>query len=181
MVPFIVISGASGSGKTSLCRMIEKLLGFFYSVSHTTRPARPGEINTLDYHFVDTPVFKKMIEKKEFLEWANVYGFFYGTSKLLVEDHLKKGQGVVADLDHQGALAIKKIRPLTTIIFIKAPSLPELEKRLRERKTDSEDTIKFRLEKAVEEEKFEAYYDHVLTNNNLDETYALLEKMIKKL
>ena len=161
--------------------MIEKRRGFFYSISHTTRPARPGEINTLDYYFIKQDEFQKMIENDEFLEWANVYGFFYGTSKDSVQRHLDRGQGVVADLDHQGALAIKKIRPETTIIFIKAPSLSELEKRLRERKTDSENTIKFRLEKAIEESKFEVYYDHVLTNNDLEETYGKLEKIIQKL
>src|SRR3989338_4559278 len=106
--PIFVISGASGSGKTTVCRKMAEEFGLYYSVSHTTREKRPQEVHGRDYYFVSLTTFEDMIKGHKFVEWAKVYNNYYGTSKTVIEDHLHLGQGVILDLDTQGASNIKK-------------------------------------------------------------------------
>ncbi|MBI2340609.1 MAG: guanylate kinase, partial [Deltaproteobacteria bacterium] len=172
------LSGASGSGKTTLCRMIEKRLGFFYSISHTTRPQRPSEIDGQDYHFVNRSRFDNMIEEGAFLEWSEVYGNLYGTSRAPVLAHLSKGGGVVLDVDWQGALKIKKERPEAVLIFVLVPSITDLESRLVRRGSESPSALKKRLEESKKEENYKKYYDYVVVNKNLERTYEEIKKII---
>lgn len=178
--PFIVVSGPSGSGKTTLCRMIAGRLGLHYGISHTTRVMRSGEQGGRDYYFVAPAVFQKMVAAGDFLEWARVYGNLYGTAKKSVFDYLDRGQGVILDVDTQGAEAIKKKCREATLVFIQAPSIKELEKRLMVRGTDDPGTRAERLQKAREEQKCVGNYHFVLVNDILEKTYQELEKIVKK-
>lgn len=177
--PLIVVSGPSGSGKTTLCRMIAERLQFYYGVSHTTRPKRGSEMHGVDYYFVSGEEFKNMVDASAFLEWAEVYGRFYGTSRRVVEEHLAQGQGVILDVDTQGALAIKKAKPQATLVFLSVPSMQKLEERLVNRGTDSPESRLMRLTQARKEEESKIHYDHVLVNEDLDETYRQLEAITK--
>ncbi|RUM88612.1 MAG: guanylate kinase, partial [Thermovibrio sp.] len=148
----IVISAPSGTGKTTLVHMLLKEFpDLEFSVSYTTRPPRPGEVDGRDYHFVDRKTFERMIEEGDFLEWAEVYGNLYGTSRTQVLKALNEGKDVILDIDTQGALQVKKNFPEAVLIFILPPSLKELERRLRNRGTDDEETIERRLKTAREE------------------------------
>lgn len=164
-----VISAPSGTGKTSIC---ERLLKFFsdlkMSISHTTRKPREGERNGLDYYFVDRETFETMIKNGDFIEWAEVYGNLYGTSKKIINDLLSNGVDILLDIDTQGAKIIKKIYPDSVLIFIIPPSIDELERRLKNRGEDS-DTIKARLQKAKEEIAQYEFYDYLVINDNLEE------------
>lgn len=175
----IVISGASGSGKTTLCRMLADRLGFHYGVSHTTRPKRGNEVEGKDYYFVDTKIFDQMVADDQFLEWALVYGNKYGTSKKMVSDSQKAGQGVVLDVDTQGALAIQAKCPEAFLIFLKAPSHEVLKERLIQRGTDSSASLENRLKQAYYEENLQDRYDAVVVNEDLNQTYQALENLIK--
>lgn len=177
--PLIVISGASGSGKTTLCRMLASRLGLYYGISHTTRPKRGNEVEGRDYYFVDSKTFDQMADRGDFLEWALVYGNKYGTSKKMVGDPQKAGQGVVLDVDTQGALAIQAKCPKAFLIFIKAPSHEVLNQRLIQRGTDSSASLENRLKQAYYEEGLQDRYDVIVVNEDLDKTYQELENLIK--
>lgn len=177
--PIVVISGASGSGKTTLCRMISKQLGLYYSVSHTTRPKRANEIDGRDYHFITNKEFDKIIKGNGFLEWAEVYGNRYGTSRAEIDFRLGQGQGVILDLDTQGALSIKREIPRAFLVFVKAPSHEHLEERLVRRGSETEEHRKLRLQQVRHEETFMDQYDRVLINEHLDETLNQLQKLIE--
>ncbi|MBI4411777.1 MAG: guanylate kinase [Deltaproteobacteria bacterium] len=178
--PLIVLSGASGSGKTTLCRMIADRLGFFYSVSHTTRPKRPGEKDGHDYHFVNRAQFDKMIEKGDFLEWSEVYGNLYGTLREPVLAHAGKGMaGVILDVDPQGALKIRKELPRTVLIFVLVPSLSDLETRLAKRGSESPEIRKKRLEESKKEEAYKKYYNHVVINQDIEQAFGEIKKIIE--
>ncbi len=178
--PLIVVSGASGSGKTTLCRLVAQKLGLHYAISHTTRSQREGEREGVDYYFIDKPRFDAMVKDNEFLESAEVYGNFYGTSKKTLFDFLKRGQGVIVDVDTQGASSIKKNLPESLHIFIQIPSFDELKKRLIQRRTDAPDVLERRLKQAAFEESHKDQYDHIILNDNLEHAYSLLEGIIKK-
>ncbi|WP_297210503.1 MULTISPECIES: guanylate kinase [Thermodesulfovibrio] len=163
-----VISAPSGTGKTTICEGLLKTLDDLkMSVSHTTRKPRTGEKTGVDYHFVDEQTFHKMIENDEFVEWAEVYGNFYGTSKRAINDILNGGHDVLLDIDIQGAKNIKRIYPESVLIFILPPSIYELEQRLINRKEDRE-IIRKRLSKTVEEISQYELYDYVVINDNLE-------------
>jgi len=166
--PILVISGPSGSGKTSICRQVANDLNWYYSISHTTRPQRNSETNGKDYFFVTKEKFKTMVQKDEMLEWAKVYDNFYGTSKKIIQEKQSHGQGVVFDVDTQGAASIKKLIPNAILIFIKTPSLKELEKRLRARKTDSDQELNKRLRNAESEMSHISEYDYVVVNDEFN-------------
>ncbi|MDI1470973.1 guanylate kinase [Thermodesulfovibrio sp. 1176] len=163
-----VLSAPSGTGKTTICeRLIKSLPNLKMSISHTTRKPRIGERDGVDYFFVDREVFETMIKNNDFVEWAEVYGNFYGTSKKVINELFQSGNDVLLDIDIQGAKNIKKTYPDSVLIFILPPSLEELEKRLKQRKEEI-DTIKMRLNKVKEEISQYKIYDYLVINDDLD-------------
>lgn len=177
--PVIIVSGASGSGKTSLCRKAALELGLYYSVSYTTRPQREREVEGRDYHFITQSVFDRMIQRGEFLEWASVYGHCYGTSKKLIDDHLQKGVGVILDVDTKGAQVLRKKIADVFLVFVKAPSLEELKTRLSKRGSENAESLKRRLQEALKEEGFIGRYDRVIVNARLREAASELVSLIQ--
>lgn len=174
-----VISGPSGVGKSTLiCRVREDIHDLGYTVSHTSRKARANEQNGKDYHFVDRQTFQKMINEKAFVEWAEVYDDFYGTSYEELNGQLNQGLDVILDIDIQGAANIKKEFEKALLIYIFPPSLDVLLKRLRKRATDDESVIKKRFEKSIKELKNCEWYDYIIINNDLDEATKRLEAII---
>lgn len=175
-----VVSGASGSGKTTICRTLADEFGLYYSVSHTTRPKQENEIEGRDYYFITRDAFQSMIDNDDFIEWAPVYHNFYGTSKKVVEEHLQKNQGVILDLDTQGAASIKKHFPDAILIFLKTSTLEDLKKRLQKRGRDSEEEIKKRVAYAKNEMAKMNQYDFIILNDNLENAVALAREIVKK-
>ncbi len=153
--------------------------GLRMSVSATTRPPRPGEKNGRDYKFVDTATFKDMAGKNKFLEWAHVFDHRYGTPRAPVERALRQGRDVLFDIDWQGAQQLYQQAGNDVVrVFIFPPSLSELERRLRERKTDSEDVIRRRMERALPEISHWDGYDYVLLNDDVERCYADVQKIL---
>lgn len=164
----IVLSAPSGAGKSSIIEGVRsRVTNLEYSVSHTTRSPRRGEANGVHYHFVSKERFEKMIDEGAFAEWAMVYDNYYGTAYETLEGELRKGNDVILDLDPVGAKNIKKRFLDAVLIFVVPPSLEVLEDRLRGRRTDSEDTIKKRLEHARSEMREAQGYDYIVVNNVL--------------
>ena len=178
---FIVISGPSGVGKdTVLAKMKQSRRSLHYVVTATTRPQRPGEKNGLDYHFVSEEQFKQMIETGQLLEWASVYGNLYGVPKRQIQQALAQGLDVVVKIDVQGAATIKNILPQAVFIFLTPPSLDQLERRLRERKTESTEELKLRMENTRREMDSLPLFDYVVVNHQdrLDLTIAQIDAII---
>ena len=178
-----VISAPSGAGKTTLIqRVMARFSGISYSVSHTTRPPRPGEVHGKDYFFVTEKTFKEMIDADAWLEWARVHAHFYGTSKTFVKKQLEAGRNLLLDIDVQGARQIMDsgLNPVT--VFIMPPSLDVLRQRLESRGTDNADTIELRLANATEEIALKHLYQYVVVNDDLDtaagQLCAIFEKMM---
>ncbi len=173
-----VISGPSGVGKNTIIREImNRVDGLSYSVSHTTRPPRKGEVNGKDYYFVDEETFKKMIENGEFVEWAKVYSDYYGTSFFSIREKLSQGKDVILDLDVQGGMNIKKYFKNSTLIFVLPPSIEELKKRLKKRGTD-ERTIEERLSNLKYEIEMAKSYDFIVLNDRLEDAVKETEAII---
>lgn len=172
-----IVSSPSGAGKTTLTR---RLLDEFrprleFSVSHTTRPRRPGEVAGRDYHFVTPAEFQEMIERGEFAEHAYVHRNRYGTAQAPVEDALARGVDMIFDVDWQGANALAARWPQDALkIFILPPSLDALAARLRDRRTDDPGVIAQRLEKALDELGHFDEYEHLIVNDDLDRAYGVL-------
>ncbi|NOX20726.1 MAG: guanylate kinase [Nitrospirae bacterium] len=174
-----IISAPSGAGKTTLCRMIlEQLDDIEFSISYTTRPPRPGEVDGRDYYFVSKDEFMQMVQEEEFIEWAEVHGNLYGTSKKRLLERVSKGIDVLLDIDTQGAAQIKEKGLEAVYIFILPPSLSVLRERLEGRASDSEDVINRRLKKAVEEIAAYKMYNYVIINDKLDEAFELLKAVV---
>ncbi|HZN96492.1 MAG TPA: guanylate kinase [Gemmatimonadales bacterium] len=176
----LVLSAPSGAGKTTLAhRLMADLADAVFSISYTTRAPRGPERDGVDYRFVDVMTFKQKIEAGEFVEWAEVHGHFYGSPQSAV-DHALATKGVaVFDIDVQGGQAIKRKYPEAALVFVLPPSMEELERRLRGRKTDSEDTIQKRLLGARSEiERGVAAYDYVIVNDDLDRAYTDLRSVL---
>lgn len=177
---FIVLSGPSGVGKNTILDMlVDNSLGI-YSVSMTTRKKRKGEVEGRDYFFVSREVFEENIKSDSFLEYAIYNDNYYGTLKSFVFDNMNKGTNVLAVLDVQGALQIEKVFPDAISIFIMPPSFEELEKRLRNRNSDSEEEISKRISIAKEEIKYKDRYDYNIINDNIDKCVEEIEKIILK-
>ncbi|MBN1622196.1 MAG: guanylate kinase [Endomicrobiales bacterium] len=175
----IVISAPSGAGKSTLYKKLVKTVpNLSYSISYTTRSRRKGEVNGRDYFFVTEPKFKSLIKKGEFVEWARVHGNYYGTSRRLIERIINSGRDIILDIDVQGAVSIRKLYPTAVLIFIMAPSFKELEKRIRKRKKDSEETIKKRLCNARKELKFMPHYDYLVINDKLSNSLCKIKSII---
>lgn len=162
----LVVSGPSGAGKGTICQIVrEKLPNLGYSVSVTTRQPRTGEVDGVNYFFKTIPQVKEMIAQDELLEYAEVYGNYYGTPKQYVMDQLESGKDVMLEIDIQGALQVKQRFPEGVFVFIVPPSLDVLSQRLRGRGTDSEDVIVRRLASAAGELDYATAYDYVLVND----------------
>jgi len=165
----IVISGPSGAGKGTICTaLMEREPNLRYSVSATTRLPRQGEVDGKNYLFMDKEKFIVLREQGEFLEWAEVYGNFYGTPRKNVEAMLNKGYDVILEIDIQGALQVKEKFPQGVFIFILPPSLEELETRITKRGTDTKDVIARRMSAAVKELAYVSEYDYVVVNDQVD-------------
>lgn len=175
-----VISAPSGTGKsTILKRLLTEVPNLAFSVSHTTRAPRPGENNGQEYHFVDRPTFAGMRADQAFLEWAEVHGNLYGTSRTAIETQLAKGIDVFLDIDVQGAKQLRDCDHSDAIfLFIVPPSWSELERRLRGRGTDSEETVQLRLNNARHEMEDADRYDYLVINDRLDEAVEVLRAVI---
>ena len=164
----IVLSGPSGAGKGTICQeLLRSYPELNYSISATTRLARVGEQNGVNYWFVSHEEFQKMIKNDELLEWAEVYGNFYGTPCHHIEKLLNSGKDVVLEIDTQGATQIKKKFPQGVCIYIVPPSLDELANRIQKRGTDSLENIKTRLSSANVELKYVHHYDYVVVNDEV--------------
>ncbi|HRT71871.1 MAG TPA: guanylate kinase [Syntrophales bacterium] len=168
---YIAVSAPSGAGKTSICKEVLKMFPCLrYSVSYTTRPPRPGEVNGRDYVFVDEKTFRRMIKKEAFIEWAENYGHLYGTPRKEVENYLRRGYDIIFDVDSRGAKALKERYPGGVFVFVLPPSLEVLKRRLRGRGSESPEALKRRLEKATAEIKEVFWYDYVIFNRKIEES-----------
>jgi len=164
-----IISAPSGAGKSTLINaLLKQHADMQLSVSHTTRSPRPGESNGVQYHFTDVPAFKQLIEQEQFIEWAEVFGNYYGTSKAALADKLAQGIDVFLDIDWQGARQIKQQLPFVTSIFILPPSVEALEQRLNQRGQDSAEVIAGRMAKARDEISHADEYDYWVVNDDLE-------------
>ena len=176
----VVVSAPSGAGKTTIIEQVRDRMGpIGYSVSHTTRKPRQGEKDGVHYHFVSVEAFESMIKEGAFVEWAKVYGHYYGTSRKALEEGIQKGVDILLDLDPVGAKNIKKQFPEAILIFIVPPSLAILEERLRNRGTDSQEVVAQRLERAREEVSEAAYYDYIVVNDDLEDAVADVMAIIR--
>ena len=174
-----VLSSPSGAGKTTLSRMLLKVdRNVKLSISVTTRPKRPGEIDGHDYHFIDRSRFDAMIKRRELLEWAEVFGNYYGTHRGILEKARAEGKDLVLDIDVQGARQLMCQIPEAVTVFILAPSRQILEERLRARGEDREEVIERRLRDAAEEIRNYDQYDYVLINRELAESDGVLSAIV---
>jgi len=165
-----VLSSPSGAGKTTITRaLLKNNADLEISISATTRQRRPGEVDGQDYYFVDIPQFNAMVEAGEMLEHAKVFNNYYGTPRQPVEEALNRGNDVIFDIDWQGTQQLREIaRDDLVTVFILPPNAKELERRLRARAQDPEETIRHRMDKAADEMTHYSEYDYVLINNNVD-------------
>lgn len=165
-----VLSSPSGAGKTTITRaLLKNNPELVISISATTRQRRPGEVDGQDYYFVDISQFNQMVENGEMLEHAKVFGNYYGTPRQPVEEALVRGQDVAFDIDWQGTQQLREQRESDLVtLFILPPNSKELERRLRSRAQDTEETIRHRMEKASDEMTHFSEYDYVIINNNVD-------------
>jgi guanylate kinase len=174
-----IVSAPSGTGKTTLCKkLVSAVPNLRFSVSYTTRPPRPDEVNDRDYTFVSRHEFKLMLEREEFVESAEIHGELYGTSKKRLEELTNSGIGVVLDIDTQGAMQLKKKWGEGVYIFILPPSIELLRERLEKRMTDSREEIGKRLKNAVLEIKNYHEYDYVIINDIFEKAFSELEAII---
>ena len=182
-----IVSGPSGAGKTTLINTVRQWLEpigitLYFSVSHTTRQPRAGEVDGRSYHFVNPERFQAMAERGEFIEWAFVHEQRYGTSKAEVVARLNRGEDVILDIDYQGARQIAEdpdLEPRSLNIFIFPPSFDHLEQRLRDRGLNSEDEIQTRLQKAIDEiDAGKEFYDYVIINDDLNVAAECLKATI---
>ncbi len=179
--PYIIFSAPSGAGKTTIVkRLMARYPQLAVSVSATTRPMRPGEQDGQDYIFLDKAAFEQAIKRGEFLEYEQVHGNYYGTLKKSVQQLRDQGYTVVFDIDVKGALSIKKTYGESMLIFIKPPSTEVLVDRLKGRKSEDEATLKKRLQRIEFEYSFMDRFDHVVINDDIEETVATVEKLIIK-
>ena len=169
-----ILSSPSGAGKTTISRMLlERDAEIRLSVSVTTRPIRPGEVDGKDYIFVDQPAFDRMVEEELFLEWATVFGHSYGTPKAQVKAGLREGQDFLFDIDWQGTQQLyQKLETDVVRVFILPPSIDELRRRLTGRGTDSADVIAARMERARGEISHWDGYDYVVVNDDVEDCYT---------
>lgn len=174
-----IISAPSGAGKTSLVKeLLESTVDIMVSVSHTTRGMRAGEVDGKDYHFTNVDTFRSMIADNAFLEHAQVFDNFYGTSRSSAMDMMDKGMDVILEIDWQGAQQVRQKMPEAVSIFILPPSREELERRLRGRGTDTDEVIARRLGEAVTEMSHYSEFDYLVFNNDFDIALSELRAIV---
>ena len=170
MINFVTISAPSGSGKTTLCKALQEASpSIQWSISYTTRERRDIEEDGVDYHFISLDKFEDLIMKGYFIEWENVHGFYYGTSKVSLEKAIEKNNALLLEMDVKGSMSIKKLYPdYTFSIFILPPSLEHLRDRLKNRGTDSDGRIEIRLRRFQQEIEYQDRFDQVMINEDLE-------------
>ena len=175
----IILSSPSGAGKTTLVKMLSKIDNFEVSISHTTRSPRMNETQGKDYFFVDVNEFQRLIKNQEFLEYAKVFGNYYGTPAQLVERTLKSGVDVLFDIDWQGTQQLKARARLDLVsVFILPPSIKELEKRLFKRAQDTSEVVANRMSKSASEMSHYPEYDYVIINHDLDKSVQQVQSIL---
>jgi len=177
----VVISGCSGVGKDALINRMKELgLPYYFPVTATSRPQRPGERDGIDYHFISKAQFEAMIKHKEFFEWASVYGNFYGLPRKAVKQAMAEGKDAIVKVDVQGAASIKRIEPDAVTVFVAAPSMEELKRRLIQRKTETGIDLEIRLKTAEKEMETMSSFDHVVTSqtNAIDQAIDEINRII---
>ena len=175
-----IISAPSGSGKSTLIQLLlAQNQHLFFSISHTTRPPRPGEMDGNEYFFVEEEVFKNMIQGEEFIEWAHVHGYYYGTSREMLKKAEFSSRDLVLDIDVQGAENVKRILPEATSIFILPPSFQVLQERLQRRQKDTEAQIARRMENARREIRYSEQYDFIIINHDLHAAFEDLNSIVR--
>jgi guanylate kinase len=175
-----VVSAPSGAGKTTLVKLLmERDAQLRHSVSYTTRPARAGEQDGREYHFIDVAEFEARRARGEFLEWAEVHGNFYGTSRVWLEERVRSGQDLLLEIDWQGAQQVRRLFPAAVTIFILPPSVAELEQRLRGRGQDSEEVIRRRVAAALGEMHHVGEFDFAIINKDLRTAFDDLAAVVR--
>ncbi len=175
-----VISGPSGAGKSTVIRsLLARKPELVLSVSDTTRPARPGERQGIEYNFVSREDFLGKRDRGEYLESAEVYGHLYGTPRIPVEHHLANGLDVLLEIDIQGAAMVKRAMPEAVLVFIEPPSLDELSARLRGRGTEDPDSLSRRMRASYDELKAKGTYDHIVVNDDLGRATGDLVRILE--
>jgi guanylate kinase len=175
----LIVSSPSGAGKTTLChRLLAEFSNARFSVSHTTRPPRPGEVPGRDYHFVDTAIFDAMVRDDAFIEWAHVHGNRYGTAHAEIRAAAADGCDVVFDVDYQGAAQIKRKYPGAVAVFVLPPSLAELRRRLESRGTETPESLERRFCAAVVEIGHHGEFDYLLINDDVESAYDRLRAVL---
>jgi guanylate kinase len=176
----VIVAAPSGAGKSTLVNaLLAREPGIALSISHTTRAPRPGDADGVQYHFIDRATFEAMVSRGDFLEHADVFGNYYGTSRGAVERVLKAGRDVLLEIDWQGAGQVRCAMPECVSIFILPPSRAELERRLRARATDSEATIKKRLAASREEIAHADEFDCIVVNDRFEDAVAALQAIVR--
>ncbi|MHB1688973.1 MAG: guanylate kinase [Ignavibacteriaceae bacterium] len=181
----IAVSAPSGTGKTTIVKeVLKNFHEIVFSVSATTRNKRIDETNGKEYFFISEDEFKEKIKKEEFVEWERFYDYYYGTYKSYIENNIKQGKSVLLEIDVKGALEVKRIYPEAKMIFIYPPSYEELIKRLKNRKTESEEDFKKRIERAKMELSLKDKFDYFVENKDLEkailETKSIINNIIKE-
>lgn len=175
----IIVSGPSGAGKGTVCKELINRYGYKVSVSATTRKSREGEVDGVNYHFLDKDVFKQKIDNGEFLEYAEVYGNYYGTLKKGVEDELKNGNNIILEIDIQGTLKIQQTYKNAIYIFLLPPSKNELKNRILSRGSETESSFNLRFSSFADEIKYIDNYDYVVINDDLNSAVETVHSIIQ--
>lgn len=174
-----IISAPSGAGKSTICKeLVKQLPDLILSVSYTTRPKRRGEVDGMDYFFISEEEFQKKLKDNFFIEWAEVYGNKYGTSKEFITKVISEGKDILLEIDVHGAKNIKKAFKDAVAIFILPPSIQELEKRMKQRNENSDEEMALRLQKAKDEIMQSTFYDYIVINDNLNSAVEKIKSII---
>ena len=175
----VVLSAPSGAGKTTIAKaLVEGREDVVFSVSATTRPSRDNEVDGVDYHFLSEPDFRAMIKADEFVEWAEVHGYLYGTLRKGLQDAQDQGRFLVLDVDVQGAMQVRQRVPDAVLVFVLPPSADALVERLTGRGTEEEDTLTRRIENARDELEQASQFDYIVVNENLDQAIEEVQSIV---